>query len=165
MLANLTEPANGKQWYKLLSEAEFALNNTIHKSTGEILSKLLFGVIQRGKVIDAIGEFLEQTRSEGETRDLDELRSKAKDKIEKLQKYYKEHFDKKRKEAYKYKVGDYVVIKNYDSTPGVPKKIIPRWKGPYEIDRVLRNDRYVLKDVENFQVTQMSHPVTHQLIN
>ena len=40
---------------------------------------------------------------------LKELRSNAKDKIEKLQKYYKEHLNKKRKEAYKYKIGDYVL--------------------------------------------------------
>ena len=41
--------------------------------------------------------YLEQTRSEEEIRDLEELRLKAKDKIEKLQKYYKAHFDEKRK--------------------------------------------------------------------
>ena len=126
MLAKLTEPLIGKYWYKLMAESEFALNNTIHKATGETPSKLLFGVNQKGKIVDALGEYLEQTRSEEEIRDFEELRLKAKDKIEKLQKYYKAHFDEKRKEAYKYSEGDYVVIINCDSTPGAPKKMIPR---------------------------------------
>ena len=113
-----------------MSEAEFALNSTIYKSTGETTSKLLFGVNQRGKFIDTIGEILEQARSE-DVRNLEELKSKAKDKIEKLQKYYKEHFDKKRKEAYKYKIGYYVVMTNYDATPAASKIIRTHWKGLY----------------------------------
>nr|CAI5854752.1 unnamed protein product [Callosobruchus analis] len=34
------------------------------------------------------------------------------------------------------------------------KKLIPKYKGPYEITKVLDNDRYVVTDVENFQITQ-----------
>ena len=54
MLAKLTETLIGKYWYKLMSEAEFALNNTIHKATSETPSKLLFGVNQKGKIVDAL---------------------------------------------------------------------------------------------------------------
>ena len=38
--------------------------------------------------------------------------------------------------------------------------MIPRWKGPYEIVKVLRYDRYVIKDIENFQVTQRPYTGT-----
>ena len=46
------------------------------------------------------------------------------------------------------------MISNFDSTPGAPKKLMPVSKGSYEVFKVLRNDRYVIKDVENFQVTK-----------
>lgn len=56
-----------------------------------------------------------------------------------------------------YKVGDYVLLKNGDVTPGVNKKLIPKCKGPYVVKKCLPNDRYVVTDVENFQVTQMPY--------
>ena len=56
MLAKLSDPTTNKHWYKILPEAEFALNNTTQKSTGETPSKLLFGVNQHGKAIDVLGE-------------------------------------------------------------------------------------------------------------
>ncbi|XP_076301534.1 uncharacterized protein LOC143219409 [Lasioglossum baleicum] len=62
-------------------------------------------------------------------------------------------------------VGDKVFIKNYDCTPGVSTKMIPRFKGPYEIDRVLRNDRYVIKDVEGFQLSQIPYRGTWEAAN
>ena len=46
------------------------------------------------------------------------------------------------------------MILNGDSTSGASKKLVPVSKGPHEIIKVLRNDRYVIKDVENFKVTQ-----------
>ena len=70
---------------------------------------------------------------------------------EKAQNYNRKYFDKSRKEAYKYKEDYYVMVKNFESTPGVSKKLIPKYKGPYRVIKVLRNDRYVLGDVENFQ--------------
>lgn len=48
-----------KSWYKILSDIEFAINNTVHKSTGETPSRLLFGVIQRGANINKLKEYLE----------------------------------------------------------------------------------------------------------
>nr|CAI5841098.1 unnamed protein product [Callosobruchus analis] len=68
--------------------------------------------------------------------------------------YNKSYYDKKHKTPHKYSVGDYIVLKNIDVTPNVSKKLIPKYKGPYEIKKVLDNDRYVVTDVENFQITQ-----------
>ena len=46
------------------------------------------------------------------------------------------------------------MIRNFDSTPGVSKKLIPQFKGPYKIIERLENDRYVLGDIEGFQISQ-----------
>lgn len=51
-------------------------------------------------------------------------------------------------------MNDKVMIRNFDATPGISQNLIPRFKGPYQVDRVLRNDCYVVKDVEGFQLAQ-----------
>lgn len=48
-----------------------------------------------------------------------------------------------------------MVVTNNDVTPGVNKKLIPKYKGPYTIHKILPNDRYAIKDIERFQVTQI----------
>lgn len=58
MIAKLSEPVVGKVWFKMLADVEFALNNTIHSSTGTTASRLLFGVDQRGKIVDKIAKNL-----------------------------------------------------------------------------------------------------------
>ncbi|KAF0721130.1 Retrotransposable element Tf2 protein type 1, partial [Aphis craccivora] len=55
----------------------------------------------------------------------------------------------------KYEIGDYIMIKNVDTTPGVNKKHIPKFEGPYKIKTILPNDRYVIQDIPGFQVTQI----------
>ena len=49
------------------------------------------------------------------------------------------------------------MIKNVDTMVGVNKKLIPQYKGPCVIASVLDNDRYIVKDVEGFQVTQIPY--------
>lgn len=49
------------------------------------------------------------------------------------------------------------MIKNIDNSVGVNKKLLPKFKGPYRIFKVLPNDRYVIKDIENGQITQIPY--------
>lgn len=58
LLAKIVDNSSGKYWYKILIEAEHALNNTVNKSTGDTPSQLLFGVNQRGSNIDGVKEHL-----------------------------------------------------------------------------------------------------------
>lgn len=53
-----------------------------------------------------------------------------------------------------YQSGDLVMIKNYESTPGTSKKLIPQFRGPYGVKRKLPNDRYLVSDPPGFQNTQ-----------
>ena len=58
---------------------------------------ICISLYQKGKIIDTLGEYLEKARSVQEIRNLKQLRFKIKDKIEKLQKYYKTNLTKKEK--------------------------------------------------------------------
>lgn len=140
MLGKLTNNEKNKHWHKVITDIEYAMNNTVNKSTTQTPSKLLFGVRQRRKLTDEIAEYLE-TKVNTETSDMNKNRIKAKENIERSQKYNKTYFDKHHKKPYKYKEGDYIMIKNFENKTGVSKKLIPHMKGPYKIIKVLRNDR------------------------
>lgn len=152
MLSKLTDNSNGRYWYHVVKEVEFALNNTRNKSTGESPSTLLFGCNQCGLVVDEIAEHLNDLKASSE-RDLDKIRNKASDKLEQVQRQIENRVNQKRRPAHLYQTDDLVLIRNFDNTPGVSKKLIPKFKGPYKIQKVLRNDRYILADVEGFQNT------------
>jgi len=43
------------------------------------------------------------------------------------------------------------MIRNFGPSMG---KLTPQFKGPYEVVKVFRNDRYLVSDLEGFQNTQ-----------
>jgi len=115
---------------------------------------LLFRLNQHGETNDYLRMVLDAENCVGK-RDLVITRQNAKENIRNVQMINKLNEDTKRCIARTYKVGDYVMVKNVDTTTGVNKKHIPKIKGPYEVKVVLPNDRYVIKDISGFQVTQL----------
>lgn len=153
MLAKLSDPP--KKWDQAISLVEFALNNTVCRSIGNTPSQLLFGIDQLGQVNDNLRLHLDSQTNE--SRDLEKLREAASLEIVKNQTANKESYDRAHKKATIYNVDDYVVIANTDTTAGVNKKLIPKYKGPYVVSKVLDSDRYVISDVPGFQLTQIPY--------
>lgn len=152
MLAKLTLVPS--KWDQVLKEVEYAMNNTVCRSTGETPSKLLFGVNQTGKITDPIRLILESINND-ENRDLVEMRKKASENITKAQVANEMYYNRRHKCPNKYNVGEYIVIKNHDVTPGVNKKLLPKFKGPLVVKEVLDFDRYVVSDIDGFQLSQV----------
>lgn len=150
MLAKLTPEPH--KWDSILNEVEYAMNNTFNKSINIAPSVLLFGIYQKGKMNDSLKEYL--LTFQNFNRDLDRVRTEAEVKNKLSQEQNKRYFDAKHKTPYKYNVGDYVMVSVIDTTVGINKKLIPKYRGPYVISKVLGNDRYLVEDVSGFQVTQ-----------
>lgn len=108
---------------------------------------------RKGSNDDQLSEYLKG--NDDEKRNLELIRRKAAENIEKLQAYNEIKFDSKHKKASEYNVNDFVMILNTDVTPGVNKKLIPKYWGPYAIKKVLPNDRYLVVDPEGYQHTQI----------
>lgn len=156
MLAKECE--KGDNWCDQLPKVEFSINNTRCRSTGYTPSMLLFGIDQIGEVNDRIKLMLESELAK--ERNLPEVRMDAVRNINKVQAENEINYNKKRKKPTVYKEGDYVMLKNVDATPNVNKKLIPSFRGPYVIKKALGRDRYVVNDIDGFQVTQRSYTGT-----
>lgn len=159
MLGKLTEPVQHADWTKMLGRVEYAINNSVHQTTECSPSELLFGVRQRGEEIDWLGEHLDDRTNERESdvRDLKGIRVKASAAIEKSQQRNLAYHRATHRPAKTFELGEFVVIKNVDTTVGKNKKFIPKFRGPYVVQKVLPNDRYVIRDIENYQVTQLPY--------
>ncbi|KAK9711646.1 hypothetical protein QE152_g25333 [Popillia japonica] len=120
--------------------------------TKEVPAELLFGVTQRGQVSDRLRDVL--LKLEEDERNLEGFRCRPVDNMKRIQEHSKIYYDKRHKEANIYSIGDYVVIPKVDTTIGVNKKFIPKFRGPFVITAVLPNDRYVVEDPPDFQNSQ-----------
>lgn len=156
MLGKLTEPLQHSDWTKQIKHVEYAINNTLQKSIGTSPSQVLFGVKQKGPEVDYLTEYLEDQSVNDTERNLQQIRNLASAKIEKSQKYSQQWFEEHCKPAKSYSVGDFVVMHYVDTSIG-NKKLVAKFRGPYIIHKVLSNDRYVLRDIENCQITQIPY--------
>ena len=90
-------------------------------------------------------------------RDLELCRQEAADSIVKSQENNLKYFNEKSKPPKTYAEGDFVVIRHLDTTVGKNKKFVEKYRGPYVIHKVLSNDRYIVRDVDNCQITQLPY--------
>lgn len=70
-----------------------------------------------------------------------------------LKRYNKKYYDKKHLKPSLYKEGDYVMIRDTTVKPGENRKFKAKYKGPYMVDKVLNKNRYVVKDIPDFPMS------------
>lgn len=155
MLSKEADENTTSKWYTSIEKIEFALNNTVNRSTGHSPSVLLFGVDQKGDLCDRIREKL--LNDDSQDRNIGTIREEASASILKNQTYNKNYYDSKHKAPHKYKVGDYVVIRNVVTTAGLNRKLLPKYRGPYEVIEVFENDRYKIKDIAGIQISRLPY--------
>ncbi|XP_055920765.1 uncharacterized protein LOC129952277 [Eupeodes corollae] len=156
MLAKECEASSNSGWDKHLDKVEFAINNSVNRSTGFAPSTLLFGRNQKGEFCDKVREYLvENVASEGKS--LEDIRDEAEVNIEREQKRNKTYYDNHHKSPTKYKPGDYIMVKNVVTTPGINKKLLAKYRGPYEVKSVLPNDRYTIGDIDGLQLSRLPY--------
>lgn len=131
------------KWYKHVSSVQRIINSTISLSTKYTPFELLTGIKMKNKDDLHIKETLEQEHIQTLIQNKSQIREYAKSNILKLQENSKQHYNKHRKEAKIYNVGDNVAIKRTQFGAGL--KLRPRFFGPYEVTKVRPNDRYDVK--------------------
>ncbi|CAK1599857.1 unnamed protein product [Parnassius mnemosyne] len=132
------------EWDTHISKVQWGLNNTINQATGKSASEVLFGVAPTGSSEAMMNSVVADSV---EIMNREEIRQHVELKIAQDQQKQKARFDKSRKKAKIYQVGDLVrVEREINSHTGQSKKLQPKCSGPYRVSKVLGNDRYEIID-------------------
>lgn len=129
-----------EKWYRHTSRLQSIMNSTTTRSTGKSPFEMLFGVKMRTDDDQLLATQLEEALQNDFVERRQEMRNAAKINIAKLQDENRKSFNRNRKPAMKYKVGDLVAIQRTQFGGGL--KLKGKFLGPYEVTRVNRHDRY-----------------------
>uniref|UniRef100_A0A1B0D841 Integrase catalytic domain-containing protein n=1 Tax=Phlebotomus papatasi TaxID=29031 RepID=A0A1B0D841_PHLPP len=83
-----------------------------------------------------------------------EIRKKVVETAIRKRRNQSDKFNQKRKEPPKYKEKDLVLIRFDPPATGSSRKLLQRYRGPYEVKKILSADRYLVGDTEVTQMTQ-----------
>ena len=129
------------KWDQHIPTIQQGINSTINKTTSAVPSEVFFGYRLK---MDHENIFDE----EEQMVDVTSLRAKVDQNIKENAEKQKITFDSKRKEAPTFKIGDLVVMKIPSHTnDGQSTKLLPQFKGPFQIKECLGKDRYRVQDM------------------
>lgn len=132
-------------WYKHVSQVQRCLNSTFNRSTKRTPFELMFGVTMKTpediRLNDVISEAYEDEFSE----DQNLIRKEARRSILDIQRENTKTYNKKRKVAAVYKMGDVVAIKRTQFGTGM--KLRAKFLGPYTVIKANPNERYDLEKI------------------
>lgn len=144
-LATTTAGQDPAKWDTAVKQVQSALNTTHNKGIATTPMKALIGC----DVPSAPeSQLLAQVRDIVDRLDLAKLRQDIKAHIGSDQRAQKERYDRKRREATRYKKGDLVLVQiTSEMATGSSRKLNPKFKGPFRVHKVLVNDRYEVEDL------------------
>lgn len=135
MIKNYETP----EWHTALESLQLALNCTIHRTTGTVPLTLL---TRRQNCVPP--ELLNLVNFDNAAIDIEALERHVQLRMPELSAKDKERFDKGRAKILNFQRGDFVLIKN---NPRNQTSLDLKYSVPYEVHRVLENDRYLVKKV------------------
>lgn len=133
--------SDNNKWDQHIQNIQQGINSTINKTTSAIPSEVFFGYRLR---MDCD----KNVESDQQAVDVTTLRKDVDAQIKINAERQKLAFDSKRKDAPAYGVGDLVVLRiPSQSNDGQSTKLLPLFKGPFQITEVLGHDRYKVADM------------------
>lgn len=136
---------NPENWYRHVGCLQRYLNNSYQRSIDRSPFQLLFGVKMRCPEDVRLSEVVSQECVQLFDEERENERAEARLKISEEQRNTKRQFDRKRRGAKVYEVGDLVAISRTQF--GSHLKIAKRFLGPYRVTKQKRNDRYDVEKV------------------
>lgn len=141
-LRSMGANTDNNKWDIHIPNIQQGINSTVNKTTSAVPSEVFFGYRLQTDSDKLVNE------NEEKFIDVTALRNRVSDNIESSANQQKQAFDSKRKEARIYNVGDLVVIKiPSQSNEGQSTKLMPVFKGPFQVTEVLGHDRYKVTDM------------------
>lgn len=128
-----------EQWHSTLEELQLAMNCTAHRVTGVAPLTL---ITQRKHCVPP--GLLNLVDIDNQTIDIEALTRQVQQRMSQTAEYDRQRFNSRKAKINHFQRGDYVLIKN---NPRNQTSLDPKFSIPYEIIKVLENDRYMVKKV------------------
>lgn len=128
-----------EEWHTTIAELQLAINCTPHRVTGVAPLTLL---TQRKHCVPP--ELLKLVNIDEQTIDIEALTNHVQHKMSQNAEQDRQRFNSKKARIHHFQRGDYVLIKN---NPRNQTSLDLKFSEPYEITRILDNDRYLVKKV------------------
>lgn len=165
-IATMSEDDGGRDWDVNLTAIQWSLNSLKHATTGKTPHEILMAFKPRSTLKNKLLLALHDTTDQDEENiPLSRLREIVRERIAHRQKLQADAYNEKSKQPKTYGEGDLVLIKQESVASGTPRKVVQKYKGPYEVKKVLPHDRYVIKDVEGMQLRQKAYESIHSADN
>lgn len=150
-LPTITSDEDHYDWDEKIFDVQWAINNSTHRVTKQTPAELIFNYRPIGMgdslLTREIQEINEEMGNELEKENVTDLLQKNQEKLS-------EEFNKKRKNAKKLQPGQLVMIRYEAPSTGQSRKLVEKYRGPYEVVKEIGNDRYLIQDIEGEQQSQ-----------
>lgn len=145
-LATMGADHDDDEWDRNVINIQLGLNNTWNRALNCTPSELLMGY-RTGPD--------NHVETEPSSVDITELRRRVSERTEVYQNNHKRRFDDSRCEAREFSVGDLVLVHlSCIASTGASRKLLPKYKGPFEIVEILNADRYRVSDIRGSSRSQ-----------
>lgn len=142
-LSTMGADRDDDEWDDNILNIQLGINNTINRGIDAVPSEVLLGYRSGPSNVGTVVD-----HDDPDAVDVTALRNKITDKIKVMQAQQKDKFDAHRAEPVNYSEGDLVLVKiSSIVSTGQSKKLVPKWKGPFKVSKVLENDRYEVKGI------------------
>lgn len=144
------------RWDQYIKTLQQGLNSTVHKTTKAVPSEVFFGYRLRADT-----DYLRPELEDENIVDVTKLRKSVDENIKSNAQSQKQRFDQSRTKARVYIKGELVLIKIQTQTnDGKSRKLLPVFKGPFQIKKVVGNDRYEVTDLRGSERSNKSYTGT-----
>lgn len=132
-------------WDRCITQLQQAINSTYQKTIKAVPSEVFFGYRLRTNS-DIIGP--EPEIDDESTIDMTKLREQVVKNTRDSGDYQKQIFDRKHAKPKQYNKGELVLLRVQSNTnDGRSRKLLPVYKGPFQIKKSLGHDRYEVRDM------------------
>jgi hypothetical protein len=143
-------------WDEHLAAAEFAMNNARNRSTGQTPFFLNYHRHPRTPLQRELGLTVKVPAATASAADLQDALARAKRDMEAAQQRQKSYYDRNKIPS-QFAPGDKVLLSTLNMRRGPGSKLLPKWLGPYEVDKLVGSAAVKLRLPDNVRFHHTFH--------
>lgn len=145
---------DARKWDTSLNDLQWIVNSQVNKTNGCSPNEVVFRFKVRDRLCNKILDVLQEEGDEMEVEDNDSTLEEIATRADAEKMKWKQRYDSRHRTPKIYAEKDMVLIENVAPSTGDSRKLEPKYRGPYEVKKVLDCDRYLIGDIDDAARTQ-----------